>query len=665
MMPKSKRKEKFVFLKHILEETDNEQKSAKDNDGNTDSDEISLSSANITEEGLEKQKKESSGPTGKYPVLFAKRCKNKSCQTKWSSFPLFPVPEETEWISDAEGEKRKKFRSFKVKKKQDKSKKKAIKNAAAHDHNEVEKLKGKVKNSDGTGKDFRSEHQLQDTENPVLQAWLHKKVVIARKQRRLERKERRAKKAALEEEARLKAERELESNEKVGLWLKRKKREARISWRKNRSRVGPQRGDESVLPEDSSPQVPPEYWVVGSFRQAENSPVAEKDVVDYENEKNSVNVKEMSKDPIASHSEAARKIIYTQETVEKKLPGNKANSTIQEKLKHRPKTAANHTDTLSYARPKTAGNKRPKSTKGQFSKSSDAVLANEEPSNVSRKTMQSLSYSEWLRVKQEKDKEKTIQKKRELIDSHLEAVIKELGKKRVERIMSPRKQVNTGLKNFTRSSELGQSPGPRVKKGSQYRWITSRPEPQGCDNVEIQGRERSLASSAHQTVTVGKSNTRDSNSKDWVKSEQKPSETDICQEMNAKYDQLKPSIEKVKDILDSEIKKIKETGRLSKQIEDKRDRQMVEPLQPKNKPSRPKAARPSTARPADISPKQSEKMAADMDAPSPCGSDHEASSEAAIGQYVSHDQKSTVRENYFDYGSEVDSSLTATPEFVK
>ena len=138
MMPKSKRKEKFVFLKHILEETDNEQKSAKDNDGNTDSDEISLSSANITEEGLEKQKKESSGPTGKYPVLFAKRCKNKSCQTRWSSFPLFPVPEETEWISDAEGEKRKKFKSFKVKKKQDKSEKKAI-NAAAHDHNEVEK----------------------------------------------------------------------------------------------------------------------------------------------------------------------------------------------------------------------------------------------------------------------------------------------------------------------------------------------------------------------------------------------------------------------------------------------------------------------------------------------------------------------------------------------
>ena len=468
----------------------------------------------------------------------------------------------------------------------------------------------------------------------------------------------------MEEEARLKAERELESSEKVGLWLKRKKREARISWRKNRSRVGPQRGDESVLPVDSSPQVPPEYWVVGSFRHAENSPVAQTDVVDYENEKNSVNVKEMSKEPIASHSEASRNMIHNQGTVEKKLPGNKAMSTIQEKLKHRPKTAANHTDTLSYAKPKTGGNKRPKSTNGQFSKSSDAVLANQEPSNVSRKTMQSLSYSEWLRVKQEKDKEKSIQKKRELIDSHLEAVIKELGKKRVERIMSPRKQVNTGLKNFTRSSELGQSPGPRVKKGSQYRWITSRPEPQGCDNLEIQGRERSLASSAHQTVTVDKSNTRESNSKDSVKSDPKPPETHICQEVNAKYDHLKPSIEKVKDILDSEIKKIKETGRVSKLFEGKTDGHMVEPLQPKNKPSRPKTARPSTARPADISPKQSEKMAADMNAPSPCGSDHEASSEAAIDQYVSHDQKSTVRENYFDYGSEVDSPLRATPEIV-
>ena len=660
MMPKSKRKEKFVFLKHILEETGNEQESPKDNDGNTDSDEISLSSGKITEEGPKKQKNESSGPTGKYPVLFAKRCKNKSCQTRWSSFPLFPLPEETEWISDAEGEKRKKFKRLKIKKKQDNSGKKVIKNVSVHDNNEVEKLKGKVKNSDGTRKDFRSEHQLQDTENPVLQAWLHKKVIIARKQRKLERKERRAKKAALEEEARLKAERELESSEKVGLWLKRKKREARISWRKNRIRVGPQKGDESVLPVDSSPQAPAEYQVVGSFRQAENSSMAEKDVVDYENEKNSVNVKHMSKEPIPSPSEAARKMIHTQETVKKKLLGYKAISTIQEKLKHRPKTAVNHTNTMSYTRPKTAGIKRPKTTKGQFSKSSDAVPANEEPSNVSHKKMQSLSYNEWLRVKQEEDKEKAIQKKRELIDSHLEAVIKELGKKRVERIMSPRKQVNTGLKNFTRSSEPGQSPGPRVKKGSQYRWITSRPEPQGCDNLEIQGRERSLASS-----TVDKSVTRESNLKDHVKSDPKPPETHICQEVNTKYNELKPSIEKVKDILDSEIKKIKESGRFSKQIEDKAGEQMVEPLQPKSKPSRPKTARPSTARPAVISPKQSEKVAADMNAHSPCGSDQEASSEGPIDLGVSHDQKSTVRENYFDYGSEVDSPLRATPEFVK
>lgn len=683
-MPKSKRKEKFVFLKHILGETDGE--SGKDKSRKKDTNEISLDSAEIADGGGQKRKvKVSGGPTGKYPVLFTKTCKNKSCQTKLSSFPLFPLPEETGWISDAEGEKRKTSASLKLKKKQRRSEKTASKNVTFQDHHEDKRHTSKVKNSDGIRKNFRSEHQLKDSDNPVLLAWLHKKAIIARKQRKLERKEKGAKRAALEEEARLKAEREVESSEKVSQWLRRKKKEARRTWRKNCARVGPQRG-ETVPLGCSSPHPPCEYQVVSTFQCSKSFSVVEKSLTDHGNENNSLNLKninKVNKEPIAPCSPAASESLENCENGDtilqnysKKLFENSAASTV-DKIKFRPKTAVNSNDLESNTRPKAAGIKRPKTARGKSSKSDATPAA--EPSNVLHKKMQSLSYDEWLRVKREEEKDKVIQKKRELIDSHLDAVIKELGKKRVDKILSPRKQVDTGLKNFSRSSERGQSPGPNVKKDRKYKWVTSRPEPQGCDNPELQGSERTLASSCQQRI-VDK-NAGGTNLEVQVKSDsdqEKLPEAQICQEVNSKYNVLKPSIEKVKDILDAEIKKVRESGRHSKQTIDKSDRQTVELPQARPKTARPMTARPSTARPgtaqaasvarhgnAVLTEKQSKKIADNMDILGLFAKDQERNSDEMEDLDVRHDEKSTVRVNYFDYGSEVDSPITTPPELVE
>lgn len=669
MMPKSKRKEKFLFLKQILEETSTT--CDKENDRKKGTTESSSRIIDSVEQQSEKQGKERAGPTGKYPVLFKKTCKNKSCQTRMSAFPLFPLPEETEWISDGEVEKKKKSTALKRKRKQKKSIQGPNKNTDIEDYNAAQKLNNKVKNSDGTRKDFRSEHQLKDTDNPVLQAWLHKKTIVARKQRKLQRKERQAKRAALEEEARIKAEREIECNEKVGEWFKRKRKEARISWRKNRSRVEPQKLD-GISQGDSSAQVPPpQYRVFRSFQHTEPTPVR-KTVLEGDpgetNKYSSHLANEMNKTPIASCSKADD-TTDTQENCEETCQNSNDYVTKPSKdqganartVKCRPMTAVGHTESLSCARPKTA-TMRPKTARENSSKITI-------PSSASTKKMQSLSYDEWLKVKQEGDKIKEIQKKRELIDSHLEAVIKELGKKRVEKILSPRKQVDTGLKNSLHSTEPVQSTGSKTKKGSQYRWITSknpRPEPQGCDYPETKGTDGTVASCNQQKVD-------EKNAKEVVvksnDSQTKQPKAHVCQEVDAKYNELRPSIEKVKDILDAEIKKLKESGKHSEKELNKPNQQTTELPQSKLKSLRPASARPSTTRPttdlpafaakpssAHLTEEQSKKIAEDLDILGLCGSDPEQENNSTLAGDVNveHDQKSTVRENYFDYGSEVD-----------
>lgn len=672
MMPKSRGKEKFLFLKQILEDSSSDKESDRKKDAMSEL-------ASKSGESVEKQGKESNGPTGKYPVLFKKTCKNKGCQTRLSSFPLFPLPEETEWISDGEAEKRKKSTALKKERKQRRAENSPNKNTDVEDYNDAEKLKSKMKNSDGTRKDFKSEHQLKETDNPVLQAWLHKKAIVLRKRRKLERKERRAKRAALEEEARMKAEREVESIEKVGEWLKKKRKQARISWRRNRTKVEPQRVG-GISNEDSPPQPPPEYRVVRSFRSTEPSPVVENVLEDYTNKENPVNIaNKMNKAPMPSCSESTDKLVIqdtedTKHSSVKKSSENQARHDV--KIKQRPKTAVDCSETVSRTRPKTAL-KRPKTAR---EKSTAPAIA----SSDSPKKMQSVSYDEWLRVKREGDKERTIQKKRELIDSHLEAVIKELGKKRVEKIMSPRKQVDTGLKNSLRSPVSAPSPDSKTNKSSPYRWLTSkkpRPEPQGCDHPEAQRTERTVASHSQHTADDSDAKATDlvvqsDHDQSTADSRRQP-KVDICQEVDAKYNELKPSIEKVKDILDAEIKKLKESERgLEKELAvNKPTQQTAELSQSRPKLSRPVSARPTTTQPvskarpgtANLTKEQAKKIATDLDILGLCGSDSEKENDSAgsTDSKVKDDQKSTVRENYFDYGSEVDSPTAATPEFVQ
>ena len=684
MMPKSRRKEKFLFLKQILEESDCD----KENDGTKDAAVVFTKSDKSVEEKLEKQRKGSSDPVGKYPVLFKKTCKNKGCQTRLSAFPLFPLPEETEWISDDEAETKKKSTALKKKRKQNKSVKDSKKQTVDQDYTEAAKMNNKVKNSDGTRKDFRSEHQLKETDNPVLQAWLHKKSIVARKQRKLERKERRAKKAALEEETRIKNEREIESDERVREWLKRKRKEARIFWRGNRTRVEPKKVD-TTLGGDSSPQPPPEYRVVTSFQCTEPSPVADNLLENDAYKNNSVDfATPVAKGAINSCSKALDKL-DTQKTEDKtdqsNINGNQAKGV--KKVKCRPKTAVDHSETASSVRHKTE-RKRPKTAREKSLKNTTPAVQ----SSDSSKKMQSLNYDQWLRVKRDADKEKVIQKKRELIDSHLEAVIKELGKKRVEKIMSPRKQVDTGLKNVSRLTEPVQPVVSKMKKGSPYRWLLSkkpRPEPQGCDYPEAQGTDRTVVSCSQHTDKDNDANDGDlvtESNHDHITAGTRKQPKVHIQEIDEKYNELKPSIEKVKDILDAEIKKLKESGKSSKKELDKSSQQTTElseqrlkarPISARPSSARPSSARPSSARPTTAQPifiakpgsaylteEQAKKIASDLDILGLCGSDAENGSNSET-EDVKDDKKSTVRENYFDYGSEVDLPTPGTLEFVQ
>lgn len=677
MMPKSRKKEKFQFLKQILEDS----ASDKENDGKIFKTEASTKSDGSAETELEKKEKDSAGPVGKYPVLFKKTCRNKSCQTRLSSFPLFPLPEESEWISDEEGEKKKKSTTLKKKRKQNKSvSKEANKDHVVQQDDETNHRLSKLKNSDGTRKNFRSEHQLKETDNPILQAWLHKKAIVARKQRKLERKEKQAKRAALEEEARIQAERAIESNDKVGDWLKRKHKEARMAWRKSRTKVSPQQEDFTSHRDGFSPPPPPEYRVVRSFKYRKPSSGHVRDN-GLEDGSNFVNGAIPMTNPLKTSPDT-------------KVDSNTSENTANH-VKRRPKTAVDRTENVSPSHSKTAI-KRPKTSTERSLKNPAAQTTTSAPDRDSTKKMQSLSYDQWLRVKRDVDKERMIQKKRDLIDSHLQAVIKELGKKRVEKIMSPRKQVDTGLKNVSRSPDPAQSDTSKAKRSNPYRWVLSkkpRPEPQGCDCPESHGTDRTTSVSCHQH-TKNSGEPKDANV--VVQSSEKP-KIHICEEVDEKYNELKPSIEKVKDILDSEIKKLKESGKGLGTNVDKPSQQTVhvdssalpltaasdcsvkEPKLSRPTSARPMSARPPSARPATAQPStarsgsayltkdQAKKIASDLDVLGLCDSDpeqeEEISTEACVD--VKHDAKSTVRENYFDYGSDVDPPTMQSVQSVK
>lgn len=670
MMPKSRRKEKFQFLKQILEDS-----SASDLevDGKKNITKTSTKSDGSSQTENVKKVKDKAAPVGTYPVLFKRTSRNKSCQTRLSSFPLFPLPEETEWISDEEGEGKKKPLVARKKKKQIRSVSKNANKDTMKQEDETKKNDSKMKNPDGTRKSFRSEHQLKDTDNPVLKTWLHKKAIVARKQKKLERQEKRAKRAALQEEARIQAERALESMERVGLWLRRKRKQAKLEWRKSHTKVTPQQGDGSLHPGESSPLPSPEYRVVKSFKcKAPSSDSKTGNVSGDKSKSVSKSVpmtKEASLAPLVDDKSFSKEKTLLDMKGELNNVGNTANSG-----KQRPKTAMDHTEPMSTSSPKTA-TKRPKTAKERSIKNADtkAKATSSASSHDTSKKMQALSYNEWLKLKRNSDKEKMIKKKQDLIDSHLEAVIKELGKKRVEKIMSPRKQVDTGLKRISRSSEqLAQTDNSKLNKANPYQWVLRkqpRPEPQGCDFSESHSTDFGTSVSGELNVEVNN---------DISGVEQHL----ICQEVNNTYDELKPSIEKVKSILDSEIKKVRESGKgLHKSIDlpvsssTKPEESTIKEL----RPSRPMSARPSSARPRSAQPlatkpgsthltkEQTKKIAEDLDVLGICDSESSETDELEIETVVDAERgtKSTVRENYFDYGSDVDPPTIQPPEFVQ
>lgn len=668
-------------MKQIIEDSSSAS-DIKENDGKkftTEASSQTVEGIGSAQAGSKKKEKDNAGPVGKYPVLFKKTCRNKSCQTRLTSFPLFPLPEKTEWISDEEGEEKKKSATLKKKRKQNKSVSKEVnKDHVAKNDIEIDHRLSKVKNSHGTRKNFRSEHQLKETDNPILQAWLHKKAIVARKQKKLERKEKRAKRAALEEEARIQAERAIESNEKVGDWLKRKHKEARMAWRKSRTRVTPEQEDSTSLRDGlSPPPPPPEYRIVRSFKYRKPS-------------SGHLGDNDHTKDGSNSANGAIPKTNPPMTS-----PSTKVNSKFLEKtanhVKRRPKTAVDLTETRSPFDPATF-TKRPKTASEKSLKNPAAQATVSAPDKDSTKKMQSLSYDQWLRVKRDADKDRMIQKKRDLIDSHLQAVIKELGKKRVEKIMSPRKQVDTGLKHFSRSPVPALSGTSTAKRSNPYRWILSkkpRPEPQGCDCPESHGTDGTTSGSCHQhTKNSGKP--KDANVE--VQSSERP-KIHVCEEIDEKYNELKPSIEKVKDVLDSEIKKLKELGKGLGTNVDKPSQQTVdsstlfssaggdssfkEPKLSSPTSVRPMSARPASARPvtgqsarpgsAYLTKDQAKKIASDLDVLGLCDSGSEQEEEINIetGVDVKHDEKSTVRENYFDYGSDVDPPTMQPVQSVK
>ena len=745
MMPKSRRKGKFIFLKQILEESLSDKGIHSKNDvpdasPNSDG---SLGSCYASKPNA------NAGPIGEYPVLFyTKTCKNKSCQTKVSSFPLFPLPGEAEWISDDDKERNKKARvSWK------KSKKSRTKNfnckLATRENNVDSPRISKVKNSDGSRKDFKTEHQLKESNNPLLQAWLHKKNILSRKQRKLERQQKRAKRAALEEESRLNSERLMQSNEKVGEWFKRKEKEARIARRRSKTKVSPQEEDGPKDP--TSPNPPPTYRVVKSFYCAElpSSRTKLATAID-------VAVRGSPEVNIERTSDTGTDTAKTEATTfpgtctsadsihcQDKVGCGKCDSNVSgnmsavEKLKLKPKTAFVKPNASISQSASKGGINRPKTAVDNASKSQTNKASHVTASTL--KLKQSMTYDEWLKAKRDDSKTKVIQKRRELIDSHLEAVIAELGKRRVEKIMSPRKGVDTGLKDASHSTKpTGEN---KTKRGKLYRWASRkspRPEPQGCDCSENQKPDIIVTSAKEQGSNIFGEAKSDANVKKLsVESleqdkndsrKQDSANIQTCQEVNDRYWELKPSIEKVKKILDSEIKKLKEPSNTMEKnvvLHPKCHGANVTTAEPsdttktadltglRSKSLRPKTAQPTNSArlgsrhltsnqakniashfenavrkgPAHQSPdlmpesidantketdsgsvrpnseEQAKKIASDLDVLGLCRSDSECESvDFKAGD--EHMVKSTVRENYFDYGSEVD-SVTTKPTAVQ
>ncbi|XP_001631908.2 uncharacterized protein LOC5511513 [Nematostella vectensis] len=669
-MSKTERtKVNFVLLKQILDE---ETASIS-----TETDTESELGQHITDAGesqpdskQEGKEKDDAGPVGRYPVVFSRKCRSKSCQTKLSAFPLFPVPEETEWISGDDDRVKRSHRKSPERKKKHHTLNKSttpIKDTdtsiskkrwkVKNKETEEESSTAKTKNFDGTRKEFESEHQLKSTNNPVLLAWIHQKNKLARKMRREERKQKRAKRIALQEEERIKDERQIESEKSVSQWLKSKKKEARQAWRKNHPKINPFDMGEGGT---STQEPPPEYTVIETFTQPASSVDKAGSVGEANKDATCMTENLPDRNINAQNERRHNKVIVVQPN----YSGSGKFDVHKQSDRQRPKSA------METSCQKENNKPRPQTAKGKSQtrpKTAKATTGSEQPSPK----MQSLSYDEWLKQKREQDKKQAIKKKREIIDSHLDAVVAELGKQRVERILNPKKHVNTGLKNYPRSPSPAKTPVSMrtAREESPYRWLTEkkspRPEPQGCDYPDNE-----------HTDTVGITLNSKSNEKQdspSPRSAPKKQAVSFCQDITEQCEGLKPSMDKVLAVLDSEIKKSTEnmttcaqrtqglsvTGGTSGsdvQSIDSEFSNQSSSLQIREA-RRPKSARPTSARPRNAKPGLSDeqvkkKILSDLDVLGLCESPQANSS--GVVEQCENQESSTVRENYFDYGSDVD-----------
>ena len=665
-------RKKFGLLKQILEEElvepSDEHEHARETLPDAGEDHASSGVSDSTETNQtvtnsqykqEKKKETSSvrtnaGPSGMYPVQFSTlKCRNEACQTRLSSFPMFPSPEDTVWISDDEGNfprKHGRTTAPKVVLKKKKTKLNSGKSDKGQDPKERSKPKSQtqttIKNEDGTRKEFGSEHLLKQSKNPAILAWLHQKNRLLKQQRRAERREKREKRFAIQEERRQELERREESDKRVKEWMKMKKHQystaLRASTMIDKNKITPK---QKKSPDN---HAPPNYRVVKSFKCQSRSDNTNDKTLQNTNDNGSIRTKQN----ISTTTTITTRCIKSNKMHSEPERATKMSSKMKSKL-----VTLNSQSTLKYERELPETSQRPKTAfvrpKTASSRARDALSLNRSlKEQGSPQRMQSVSYDQWLKCKREEDKRRAVVQKRELVDSHLGKVISEIGKERVRKIKEGKKHIDTGLKNFRCMPAATQR---TPNKRNAYEWIeraNPRPEPQGCalpdsiDHADNRDPEKLPGLSATPQNEVD--NSLDSNS-----------------HLNDK--KLQPSKEKVEAILNAEKQKLIGSVAFSS-----KSKQYHEAPAGKTSSKSPDLANPSTknlskssVRPAfaqsdkGLTPEQVRKVEHDMDVLGLLEDfDEESNTEVVQGSM------STVRDDYFDYGSEVDTPHLKSNKFV-
>lgn len=421
----SRTRANFGFLEQILEEEEagDDNRDLSVSSGTERSDIAQTKPVNKCQQETKntERSRNNPGPSGPYPVEFSS-LRNKACQTRLSTFPMFPLHdlEDAVWLSDGDGRVKKNKTASKVR-----TPKKTLKSNKYEERKDIADLKSKILRA--SNEELCTEHQLKHSKNPVLLAWLHRKNKLSKQKKRAERREKKAKRSALLEEKRLREERIVESEKKVKEWMEMKRRQIARTWSKLR------RVSKAIKSDDNNKiaaaenqvealgkQIPANYRVIRSFQYQ----------FDSEDARSTAN--KVTPALNQDHSNCVPR------NTKSSLNSAKAQSSeIQERVGNaksvRPKTAV--------MRPKTAV---------PTGRKNDLQVAVEDIQNEKEQTpkMQAMTYDEWLKYKRKENRKQKLEQKRETADSHLEKVISELGKERLRKLRESKKQVDSGLKNF-------------------------------------------------------------------------------------------------------------------------------------------------------------------------------------------------------------------------